>query len=176
MKASLNRIRYQRRTNAWIWCAWLNSDTMGEWLQRAIAVCCIRGQVDVAVSRIASINLSSLLVHTLLVSPFNLSCCYRFNIFTLSVSVLLLSLSRSVLAVWWMRKLSSKYTPSSFLTEVHSESVLCSSCLHLRLCHAAKCFTLVSPADASTYAHFLFNAFDSAHTGSIKFEVCLGYF
>ncbi|KAG8004029.1 Kv channel-interacting protein 1, partial [Nibea albiflora] len=24
--------------------------------------------------------------------------------------------------------------------------------------------------DASTYAHFLFNAFDSAHTGSIKFE------
>lgn len=29
-----------------------------------------------------------------------------------------------------------------------------------------------SPADASTYAHFLFNAFDSAHTGSIKFEVC----
>ncbi|KAE8285926.1 Kv channel-interacting protein 1 [Larimichthys crocea] len=25
-------------------------------------------------------------------------------------------------------------------------------------------------ADASTYAHFLFNAFDSAHTGSIKFE------
>lgn len=30
-----------------------------------------------------------------------------------------------------------------------------------------------SPADASTYAHFLFNAFDSASTGSIKFEVCL---
>ncbi|XP_070770048.1 A-type potassium channel modulatory protein KCNIP1-like isoform X2 [Enoplosus armatus] len=27
--------------------------------------------------------------------------------------------------------------------------------------------------DASTYAHFLFNAFDSAHSGSIKFEVCL---
>ncbi|XP_070770050.1 A-type potassium channel modulatory protein KCNIP1-like isoform X4 [Enoplosus armatus] len=27
-----------------------------------------------------------------------------------------------------------------------------------------------SPADASTYAHFLFNAFDSAHSGSIKFE------
>ncbi|XP_029020274.1 Kv channel-interacting protein 1 isoform X2 [Betta splendens] len=26
------------------------------------------------------------------------------------------------------------------------------------------------PADASTYAHYLFNAFDSAHTGSIKFE------
>lgn len=36
------------------------------------------------------------------------------------------------------------------------------------------CWLLISssPADASTYAHFLFNAFDSAHTGSIKFEVC----
>ncbi|XP_073343194.1 A-type potassium channel modulatory protein KCNIP1 isoform X2 [Pagrus major] len=31
-------------------------------------------------------------------------------------------------------------------------------------------FSSSSPADASTYAHFLFNAFDSAHTGSIKFE------
>uniref|UniRef100_A0A669EGV8 Potassium voltage-gated channel interacting protein 1 n=1 Tax=Oreochromis niloticus TaxID=8128 RepID=A0A669EGV8_ORENI len=27
-----------------------------------------------------------------------------------------------------------------------------------------------SPADASTYAHYLFNAFDTGHTGSIKFE------
>ncbi|XP_071772838.1 A-type potassium channel modulatory protein KCNIP1 isoform X2 [Centroberyx gerrardi] len=27
-----------------------------------------------------------------------------------------------------------------------------------------------SPADASTYAHYLFNAFDTAHNGSIKFE------
>ncbi|XP_047441316.1 Kv channel-interacting protein 1-like isoform X3 [Mugil cephalus] len=27
-----------------------------------------------------------------------------------------------------------------------------------------------SPADASTYAHFLFNAFDTGNTGSIKFE------
>lgn len=29
-----------------------------------------------------------------------------------------------------------------------------------------------SVADASTYAHYLFNAFDTGHTGSIKFEVC----
>ncbi len=36
-------------------------------------------------------------------------------------------------------------------------------------------FTSSPPADASTYAHFLFNAFDSAHTGSIKFEVCFIY-
>lgn len=27
--------------------------------------------------------------------------------------------------------------------------------------------------DASTYAHYLFNAFDSGHNGSIKFEVIL---
>uniref|UniRef100_A0A8C4HFT4 EF-hand domain-containing protein n=1 Tax=Dicentrarchus labrax TaxID=13489 RepID=A0A8C4HFT4_DICLA len=38
--------------------------------------------------------------------------------------------------------------------------------------HGASVLTSVSssPTDASTYAHFLFNAFDSAHTGSIKFE------
>lgn len=30
-----------------------------------------------------------------------------------------------------------------------------------------------SPADASTYAHYLFNAFDTTNSGSIKFEVCL---
>ncbi|XP_054453309.1 Kv channel-interacting protein 1-like isoform X2 [Anoplopoma fimbria] len=29
---------------------------------------------------------------------------------------------------------------------------------------------LLLPADASTYAHYLFNAFDTAHSGSIKFE------
>lgn len=29
----------------------------------------------------------------------------------------------------------------------------------------------VSPADASTYAHYLFNAFDTTQSGSIKFEV-----
>uniref|UniRef100_A0A3B4EKN3 EF-hand domain-containing protein n=1 Tax=Pygocentrus nattereri TaxID=42514 RepID=A0A3B4EKN3_PYGNA len=30
--------------------------------------------------------------------------------------------------------------------------------------------SLLFSVDASTYAHYLFNAFDSAHTGSIKFE------
>ncbi|XP_067103413.1 A-type potassium channel modulatory protein KCNIP1 isoform X2 [Osmerus mordax] len=33
-----------------------------------------------------------------------------------------------------------------------------------------QCNPPVSPPDASTYAHYLFNAFDSAHSGSIKFE------
>lgn len=32
-------------------------------------------------------------------------------------------------------------------------------------------YTCVFSADASTYAHYLFNAFDSSHNGSIKFEV-----
>lgn len=30
---------------------------------------------------------------------------------------------------------------------------------------------LVSVSDASTYAHFLFNAFDTDHNGAVSFEV-----
>lgn len=30
---------------------------------------------------------------------------------------------------------------------------------------------LLCPADASTYAHYLFHAFDTTQTGSVKFEV-----
>lgn len=32
-------------------------------------------------------------------------------------------------------------------------------------------YICVFSADASTYAHYLFNTFDSSHSGSIKFEV-----
>lgn len=47
------------------------------------------------------------------------------------------------------------------------------ACVCVHVCMSL-CWLVISssPADASTYAHFLFNAFDSAHTGSIKFEVC----
>lgn len=49
---------------------------------------------------------------------------------------------------------------------------LCSSLsLHIFLPVYQQLFSS-SPADASTYAHYLFNAFDTGHTGSIKFEVC----
>nr|XP_020451015.1 Kv channel-interacting protein 1 isoform X1 [Monopterus albus] len=41
--------------------------------------------------------------------------------------------------------------------------------LSLSLCSFYPAF-FSSPADASTYAHYLFNAFDTAHSGSIKFE------
>lgn len=44
----------------------------------------------------------------------------------------------------------------------------------LLLCRLISVYSLpllsVAP-DASTYAHYLFNAFDTGHTGSIKFEV-----
>lgn len=72
----------------------------------------------------------------------------------------------------WMRTHSSKYTPNSSHMEVKWENG-CSMFLCLCVCMSLHWLVISSsPADASTYAHFLFNAFDSAHTGSIKFEVC----
>ncbi|XP_076015700.1 A-type potassium channel modulatory protein KCNIP1 isoform X1 [Genypterus blacodes] len=40
------------------------------------------------------------------------------------------------------------------------------ACVSVCVCR----FHSLSPADASTYAHYLFNAFDTAHNGTIKFE------
>lgn len=35
---------------------------------------------------------------------------------------------------------------------------------------------MLSITDASTYAHFLFNAFDTDHNGSVSFEVSAVFF
>uniref|UniRef100_W5MTV0 Kv channel interacting protein 1 b n=1 Tax=Lepisosteus oculatus TaxID=7918 RepID=W5MTV0_LEPOC len=78
------------------------------------------------------------------------------------------------------RGFKNSVPPSSLTASVSASlqslcSPLCVSCLYLlphslflSLHHSSPCAPL--SVSASTYAHYLFNAFDSAHNGSIKFE------
>lgn len=71
-----------------------------------------------------------------------------------------------------MKKTSSRSIHSSSLKEVsahpcpHTPGCLCRAEGHTAPPHA-----LCLPADSSTYATFLFNAFDTDHDGSVSFEV-----
>ena len=103
---------------------------------------------------------------------------------------------RSVRVEWWTRRRSSTSTLSSSPTEVqqcvvvHLLNMLCTWDLWISL-SLSLCLSLFLPlslclsvsvflndmsfncviSDASTYAHYLFNAFDTTNNGSIKFEV-----
>ncbi|KAI4899897.1 hypothetical protein NFI96_003345 [Prochilodus magdalenae] len=50
---------------------------------------------------------------------------------------------------------------------LHTLAIVLLLCGALKLLHT---LGLINTEDASTYAHYLFNAFDSTHSGSIKFE------
>lgn len=71
-----------------------------------------------------------------------------------------------------MKKTSSRSIHSSSLKEVsahpcpHTHGCLCRAEGHTAPPHA-----VCLPADSSTYATFLFNAFDTDHDGSVSFEV-----
>lgn len=69
-----------------------------------------------------------------------------------------------------MRRLLNTFMHSSSLMEVKSNifpfSDAVEKALTLTLCILSVCV-----ADASMYAHYLFNAFDTANNGSIKFKV-----
>ncbi|XP_028271701.1 Kv channel-interacting protein 1 isoform X1 [Parambassis ranga] len=56
---------------------------------------------------------------------------------------------------------------SQFFPHGGEESIVCLCGLCLGVINL---YLSSSVADASTYAHYLFNAFDTGHTGSIKFE------
>lgn len=76
-----------------------------------------------------------------------------------------------------MRKTSSRSIHSSSLKEVSAHPP---PCPHRRGClcgaegHTAPPHAVCVPADSSTYATFLFNAFDTDHDGSVSFEVSCG--
>lgn len=75
------------------------------------------------------------------------------------------------------KKTSSRSIHSSSLKEVSAHSCPCPY-THRCLCraegHPAPPHAVCLPADSSTYATFLFNAFDTDHDGSVSFEVSCG--
>lgn len=86
---------------------------------------------------------------------------------------------RSVQVEWWMRRHLNTYMHSFFHMEVFKKEIslnityfLQVQWLHFR---KLKCLmfssVVIAVPDASTYAHYLFNAFDTRNNGSIKFEV-----
>lgn len=82
---------------------------------------------------------------------------------------------RSAQAALSMKKTSSRSTHSSSHREVsaypcpHPHALY--GCLSGVGCHTAPPYTVYLPPDSSTYATFLFNAFDTDHDGSVSFEV-----
>lgn len=75
------------------------------------------------------------------------------------------------------KKTSSRSTHSSSLKEVSPHPPPCPhrhGCLWRAEGHTAPSHAVCFPADSSTYATFLFNAFDTDHDGSVSFEVSCG--
>lgn len=75
---------------------------------------------------------------------------------------------RNVPAAWSMRRRLNTFTHSSSLMEVKKKSItFYKVIISQRESHILFLFF----ADASMYAHYLFNAFDTTNNGSIKFKV-----
>lgn len=79
---------------------------------------------------------------------------------------------RNVPAAWSMRRHLNTFTHSSSLTEVKVQREWTCLLLEGSSLFSEKTRILISCfADASMYAHYLFNAFDTTNNGSIKFKV-----
>lgn len=84
---------------------------------------------------------------------------------------------RSARAALSTKKTSSRSIHSSSLKEVSACPCPCphkQGCLGGAEGHPAPPHAVCAPADSSTYATFLFNAFDTDHDGSVSFEVSCG--
>lgn len=73
-----------------------------------------------------------------------------------------------------MKKTSSRSTHSSSRREVSAHPHPLHGCLCGAGGYTAPPHTVCLPPDSSTYATFLFNAFDTDHDGSVSFEVSCG--